>query len=226
VARLFGGVAFMATWGVVISWLLLATAAAVANWLRSGSLPRTLLDTVGFALPLGVAAYLFYLPFYAAPDTPVKGLTVTEVPIAARVPLRSEVTRPLHFLLFWAPAIWAGLSFIAASVWAARREALRPLVLAAAAALWAAPVGVWTVVILSRDGVAGLTDEISARGANAVTVLMLAAFITMTGVSFIHQLRLPVRERDPSQLFALHLAGVAFLMLLGAEFFFVSDLFR
>ena len=225
IALLFGGIAFIDTWGIVMTWLLLATAAAVANWLRSGSLLRTLLDTIGFVLPLGVAAYVFYLPFYMELATPVKGLAVTQVAIGGRVPLRSEVTRPLHFLLFWAPAIWAGLSFIAASVWAARREALRPLVLAAAAALWAAPVGVWTVVILSRDGVAGLTDEISARGANAVTVLMLAAFITMTGVSFIHQLRLPVRERDPSQLFALHLAGFAFLMLLGAEFFFVSDLF-
>ena len=86
-ALLFGGVAFIDTWGVVITWLLLATAAAVANWLRSGSLPRTLLDTMGFALPLGVAAYVFYLPFYAELATPVKGLTVTEAAIAARVPL-------------------------------------------------------------------------------------------------------------------------------------------
>src|SRR3990172_7416810 len=114
IALLLGGVAFIDTWGVVISWLLLATAAAVANWLRRGGLARALLDTVGFALPLGVAAYLFYLPFYADLATPVQGLNVTQAVITDYPPPRSEVTRPLHFLLFWAPAIWAGLSFIAA----------------------------------------------------------------------------------------------------------------
>jgi len=224
-ALLFGGVAFIDTWGVVITWLLLAAAAAVTNWLRSGSLPRTLLDTMGFALPLGIAAYVLYLPFYMELASPVKGLTVTQVTIIGRVPLRSEVTRPLHFLLFWAPAIWAGLSFIATYLWAARRRAVRPSVLVPAGLLWAAPIAVWTIVIISRGGLGGLADEISARGANAITVLILAVFVTASGASFIHHLRTPAWERDLGQLFAFHLAGFAFIMLLGAEFFLVDDLF-
>ena len=96
---------------------------------------------------------------------------------------------------------------------------------APAAVLWLAPIAVWTAVIFSRDGLAGLTDEVSERDANVITVLMLAVFITAAGASFFHHLRRPAWERDTAQLFAFHLAGFAFIMLLGAELFFVRDLF-
>ncbi len=50
------------------------------------------------------------------------------------------------------------------------------------------------------------------------------ASITAVALSFLHQLRSPAREQDRSELFTFYLAGFAFLMLLGAEFYFVSDL--
>ena len=226
IALLFGAVAFIDTWGIVISWLLLASVAAVANWLGGAGPLRAVLGTAGFVLPLGVAAYVFYLPFYMELASPVHGLDVTQTAITGgHPPPRSEVTRPLHFLLFWAPAIWVGLSFTTAYLWAARREVLRPSLLAPAALLWAVPVAVWTIVVAMRQGFGGLTDEISERGASTITVAMLAVFITAAGAAFFRELSRRDWQRDPAQLFAFHLAGFVFMMLLGAEFFFVSDLF-
>jgi len=225
-ALLLGGIAFIDTWGVAVSLTLVLVAVGIVNWLRSGRhLLLTPLHTIGFALPLMAAAYLFYAPFYLDLVSPVEGLNITQASVTGFPPPRSEVTRPLHFLLFWLPVLWAGLSFIAVYLYMKRRELLRAPLLAPAAVLWALPIAIWTLVVVLRTGFDGLADEIDERAANLITVAMLVTFITAAGLAFFDHLRRPEEEWDPGQLFAFQLAGFAFLMMLGAELFFVDDLF-
>jgi len=225
VALLLGGIAFIDTWALPLATLMVIAAAIVANWLRTGGrLLQAVADSVGFAMPVVAAMFLFYLPFYLNVDTDIKGLDITQTAATAYPPPKSESTRPLHFLLFWSPLLWVGLSFVAMYVWRRWREVLTRPALVLAALAWAAPIGIWALVILGRDGFSGLADEVPERGPNLITVLILMASITAVVLSFVHQLRSPVREQDRSELFTLYLAGFAFLMMLGAELYFVSDL--
>ena len=226
VALLLGGIVFIDTWTLPLATLMLIAAVGVASWLRTGGrLLHTLGDSVGFALPVVAAMFLFYLPFHVNLDTDIKGLGITQTAATvAGPPAASESTRPLHFLLFWAPLLWIGLSFVAVYVWGRWREVLTRPALALAALAWAAPIGLWALIVLGRDGVSGLVDELSERGPNLITVLILMASITAVALSFLHQLRRPAREQDRSELFTFCLAGFALLMMLGAEFYFVSDL--
>ncbi len=226
VALLLGGVVFVDTWTLPLATLMLIVAAGVANWLRTGGRPlHTLGASVGFALPVVAAMFLFYLPFHVNLDTDIEGVNITQtVTTAAMPPAASESTRPLHFLLFWAPLLWIGLSFVAVYVWGRWREVLTGPALALAALAWAAPVGLWAMIVLGRDGVSGLADELSERGPSLITVLILMASVTAVALSFLHQLRRPAREQDRSELFTFCLFGFALMMMLGAEFYFVNDL--
>lgn len=226
VALLLGGMVFIDAWTLPVATLMVIAAVGVANWLRTGGRPlRVLADSVGFALPVVAAMFLFYLPFHVNLDADIRGLDITQTAMTADYPpAASESTRPLHFLLFWAPLLWIGLSFVAVYIWGRWREVLtRPALLMAAFA-WAAPIGLWALIVLGRDGFSGLADELSERGPSLITILILMASITAVALAFLHQLRRPTREQDRSELFVFCLAGFAFLMMLGAEFYFVNDL--
>lgn len=239
---LLGGAAFTDAWTIPAVGLIVLGAAIVANWLRTGgNLPRVLVDSVGFALPVLAAVFLFYLPFYLDFKAETGGISITETAMTVdRPPAASESTRPLHFLLFWGPLLWVALSFVAAYVYRRRRDILKPPLPALSALLWALPVGLWAFLVLTQLSIdpSGnplqwrlasdlsfdrLADELWERGASLLTVLVLIAFITAAGLSFLHQLRRPAHEQDGGQLFALYLAGFAFVMLLGSEFYFVND---
>jgi uncharacterized membrane protein len=244
VGLLLGGIVFIDTWALPLATLMVIAAVGVANWLRTSGRPLAVLaDSVGFAVPLAAAMFLFYLPFHVNLDTDVKGLDIIQAAVTFdRPPAASESTRPLHFLLFWAPLLWIGLSFVAVYVWGSWREMLTGPALALAALLWAAPLVLWALVVVTTQfsvvlglnpldwqvhigfSLSGLADELSERGASLITVLMLIVSVSAVVIAFVHQLRRPGREQDRSDLFAFHLAGFAFLMMLGAEFYFVNDL--
>ncbi|MBI2913659.1 MAG: hypothetical protein HYY03_07040 [Chloroflexi bacterium] len=224
-ALLVGGIAFIDAWTLPLAVTMTIGAAIVTNWLRCGGRPlRALVDSAGFAAPVLVAAFIFYLPYYLHLEAGAGGLDVTRMDVASAVPPESRVTRPLHFLLFWGPLMWLALSFVAAYVRGRWRALVKPPLLALAVLAWAAPVGLWVAVIAFGDGPGAVADELSARGANLITIGILAASVTAVTSCFLREMRRRPDEEDSSQLFSFYLAGFAFLMLLGAELFFVNDL--
>jgi uncharacterized membrane protein len=227
VALLLGGIAFIDAWAVPLTVLSVIGAAIVANWLRTGGRPLQVLgDSVGFAMPIVAAMYAFFLPFYLDLDSAVEGVRVNQVASTegGYPPPISESTRPLHFLLFWMPILWVALSFLVVYLVARWRELLvRPFLLAPL--VWAAPIGLWAAIIVMRDGFGGLVDEFSDREASLITALAIIIFITAGALAFLHELRGPARQRDRGQMFAFQLAVFAFVMMLGAELFYVKDLF-
>ncbi|MCH8345985.1 MAG: hypothetical protein IIC87_03530 [Chloroflexi bacterium] len=241
-ALIMGGAAFTDVWTIPVATLMILAAVMLANWRRTGGNPlRMILDSAGFALPVGAAMVLLYLPFYLDFNAETGGLSIIETAMTTdRPPPASESTRPLHFLLFWSPLLWTSLSFVAVYVYRRRREILKPPLLALSALLWALPIAVWAFLVLTQlsaelgwnpldwqvvadPSLAQLGDELWERGVSLITVLMLILAITAVGLAFFHQLRRPPEERDSSQLFAFFLAGFALMMLLGAEFYFVND---
>lgn len=222
-----GATVFTDAWALPLSLLVLMGAAAVRNWTEAPERPlRAAADTLAFLLPLAAAAFLFYLPYYQNLDADAgRGLRVIQT--AATLdgpPPESEVTRPLHFLIFWGPILWVSLSFLIAYLYARRREAVRPGRLALASAAWAAPLALWAAIVLGKAGPAGFADELAERGPNLVTLLIIAGCVTAAALAFLHRLRRCRRGEERAQLFVFMLAGIAFLMLLGAELYFVKDI--
>lgn len=226
-ALLLGGVVFIDSWALPLSLMMLLVTAAVANWLRTGGRPQLVLaDSAGFVLPLVAAMFLFYLPFHLNQQLEVDGLNITETATTGFPPPESEATRPLHFLLFWGPLLWVVLSFLAVHVYTQRRGVVQSSRLGLAAVVWAAPVVIWLAWIVLSDGFGAVGDELSERGSNLITLLVLAASVTLVVAAFLHELGKPGAQQDRAQLFAFQLGAFAFLMLLGAELFFVKDLFN
>ncbi len=223
---LVGGIAFTDVWAIPLTVLMLVAGIVAASWLRAGGpRPETLVDSAGFAIPLLGAAAFFYLPFYLHFDAETNGLGITQtVRTFVEPPPNSEATRPLHFLLFWSPLLWVVLSFVALHAYQRWREIVRPLALLAAVLAWAAPVGLYAVIVLGREGPSGLWDELAERGASLITVAMLAAAISVVALSFLRELTRPEEGQDRGQLFAFLLAGFALMMLLGAELYYVRDI--
>jgi uncharacterized membrane protein len=86
-----------------------------------------------------------------------------------------------------------------------------------------APASIWLLQVVAGGGPGALADELRERGASLVTLSVLMAVSAATAAAALHALRRPQLENDPGEWFALLLAGVALLMLLGAELFYVDD---
>jgi YYY domain-containing protein len=222
-----GGLGFINLWDLPTFFLLVVAGAFVANWLRRGAAGwGTLGETLGFAAPLAVLCVLMYVPFYLTFDTGTNGLKPIEASHAPLgIPAESVVTRPLHLLLFWTPLLWVGLPFAASRL--LRREdgpLNRPQRLVAVLP-WLAPVVLWLAWVTLRVGPGGLVDEIDARGANVLTVAMLALAVALASAAFARELYREGggEERRRAYAFALLALGGGLLLILGPELFFVDD---
>jgi uncharacterized membrane protein len=80
------------------------------------------------------------------------------------------------------------------------------------------------LLVLAKRGPAGFGEEVAARNASWITALILIALIIMATLSF---LRLAVSSNDDTRrrgmLFVLAVSATAFLMIWGAEIFWLED---
>ena len=223
-ATLLGAIAVTEAWALPVSVAAVLLAVAIANWLRSGERPlRAAIDSAGFAATVIAALAVIFLPFYLEYDAPTYGIGITRVSTTEFWPRQSQVTRPLHFALFWGPLLWIVASSIGAYLFTQRREASRRRLLGVAALAWAVPVGLWAALVLGDGGPSGLADELEARGGNLITVGGIAVTLTAAALAFFHRLHHSAQESDRGQLFALFLGALGLLMLLGVEFYYVKD---
>lgn len=227
VATFIGGLGFLNLWDLPTFFLLVVAAAFVANWLRRGGQSRwTVLDTFGFAVPLGGLAVLMYLPFYITFDTGTGGLLPVEAAFRPEfAPIDSTVTRPLHMLLFWTPLLWVALP-LALSRLLLRGDPSVDRSRALVAILpWLAPLALWAGWVLARNGAGGFADEIEARGASLVTVGILTLAVALVSFAFARELGRAHADDGTrrSYVFALLALGGGAMLLLGTELFFVDD---
>ncbi|MCS6800524.1 MAG: DUF2298 domain-containing protein [Dehalococcoidia bacterium] len=203
-----GALGFLNSWDLPTYGGLVVAAVALSAYRKAGHLDRRLIRDVGlFALALGGASLVLYLPFYLSFSSQASGIR----------PVVQVATQPHHWALFWGPLALPAIAFVGwqlGQLDAGWRRALQPALL-----IGAALPAAWLLVTLPaavRTGTAPLV--IDSLPAKAAISLPLAAIVTLA---------LLVAFRTPSRpdAFAALLLGTAFLLHLAAEHFFILDVF-
>ncbi len=238
-ALVVGATGFVELWALPPFLLLLVAVPALKRYVRDGGFSRGTVEAgLAFGLPPAVLAVLAFAPFYVGLRSVSEGIQPIEVMHRGFAPLEATVTQPHHFIYQWLPHVWLLLSFlVVAVVVAARRSTGRATVgtgraqvvaTSAAAVVWPAlvPLGIWAFLILAKRGPAGLADEVATREASWVTMLILGALLALAVLAFrLQAKRAQESEGQQGALLVITITGVALLMLLGIELFWVQDPF-
>jgi YYY domain-containing protein len=209
-AVLIGGLGFLNTWDLPTFGLLIALLVLLRN-LAGRDLRSGVRDTLAFIAPLVVLALVLYAPFYLEFNSQASGFAA----------VRDGATRPLHSALFWGPlfAVCLPLPLLRVAVDSASRTARR---LAICAAPLLGLLLVWGLLLLANGDSIG--DAISARGLNWATTLFFAAALVVSVLALWRSVE-STDEDEFGLTPALAAMSVAFLLILGAELFYVKDLF-
>ncbi|MGB2695547.1 MAG: DUF2298 domain-containing protein [Dehalococcoidia bacterium] len=231
-AIMLGALAFINTWDMPTIAFVLFLVALVHNRLNAERWSWwTLVDTLGFVLPLFIAAFLAYTPFFFGGfDSQAAGFTADW----------RGGTRLFHALLVWGPFALLVLPY---AVW---RLSQGKQHVTLQAVLWSlAPavtlLGLWVVWdgfakildalpkgIRLNEAEAGLWTRIGDRGFAWFTVLFVGASLGLLILALVHEVAAAQHEREKrlSHVYALALAATAALLILGSEFFFIQDGFN
>ncbi len=220
---LVGALGFTNLWDLPVLFFLVMAMAAARNYLNEGRLNAAVLgQTIGFAIPLAGLAVLLYAPFYldfhpAGSGGGILPLEVYGAPAAA-----SLATKPHHFFYFWATILWPTGSFVVVALgsWRQSRSMLRWAMLPALI-----PFALWAFLVTAHEGPVGFAHEVAARRSWWLTLAFLLAAVTVASLAFGRFLNARAREDENQQsmLFALALAGVGLLLLLGTELYWAKD---
>ncbi len=233
-AVLLGGLIFINTWDVATLAFVITGAAFVSNFTRVRHLTMDLfVQVLSFAAPLVILAFLLYVPFIISIAGNSQADSFNAVVTNDRITVSG--TRPVHAFLFWGPLFVVVVPFVLSRLWAARdRLTGQRIVLALAPAavivvFWALLFLVMVAIDASNLGPnhGNLFEQITERGTGWFTAIFVAACLAAALLAIWAELTSgdghPERE---GPLFVLTLAAVAFLLILGCEFFYVGDVFK
>jgi YYY domain-containing protein len=219
-AILVGGLSFFNTWDLPTFFFLLVVAAFVRNFLALRRWEtRLLTQTLGFALPLAAAAVLAYVPYHKA-FIPQFGFASQADGIA---PVDSNGTLPFHALVFWGPFAVLVIPFAVQRFVASlkRRPWQQQEWLAAVPSLL---VLLFWLLWVAQKGRLG--DAVSSRGSAWLTAIILLAILTLLLATLRREMEADApKDKSIVVLAALLTASLAVLLIIGAEFFFIRDVF-
>ncbi|OGR97556.1 MAG: hypothetical protein A2V88_15660 [Elusimicrobia bacterium RBG_16_66_12] len=222
-AVLVGALGYINTWDLPTFLVLVASMAAVRNYLMEGRLNLAVIkQTAAFAVPLALLAWLLYSPFHLN-FSPVGGsILPLEAAGNATGPVEAVATRPNHFLYYWGTILWPTGSFLVAALgpWRENRRMLGWALLPALA-----PFLLWVLLVSGHEGLGGFAEEARARAGWWFTMAFMAAMLTVAALACGRYLTAETREDEGQQsaLFALILGGLAILLIMGADLFWVDD---
>ena len=215
-AILIGAVGFIHTINLPVVLALLVTIYALRRYRRRARLDRDFLVSTGiFAMVLTAGSLLVYLPFYLDYETPSSGILTTNGPD----------TRPFHLFLQWGLFL---LLVTAGAVYSISRHSkgwrFTPGQIALAAAPSLGAVAIWALL---RPSLASGPD-LTAGASGWLSLAWLGGTLTLLLLAIIRILAVDRRGRagDPTTLFALAIAALAVLVVLGSELFFIKDVFN
>ena len=231
-AVMLGGLAFLNTWDMPTMIFVILLVALLRNRLLAERWSWGLgLDSIGFALPLFIAAFLAYIPFFFGGfDSQAAGFTADA----------SQGTRLFHALLIWGPfavlvlpyAAWRLIRSGPPITWTAVLWSLTPaIVIVGLWVVWdlfAAASGWLPNVVRLNEASDGLWTRVGDRGWSWLTVPVLGASLGLLGLALVREVEAAKNSAQEhlSHVFALGAAAVATLLILGAEFFFIQDQFN
>ena len=211
-----GALAFINIWDLPVFAAILAVTVLVksyGDW--SGNVGRTLLSTGSFMAPVVLGAVLLYLPFYMTLDSQASGILPTRDAMA---------TRPFFFFLIWGLFLLAGGYFLLAQLapsgsMSGRNAGTLGFTLAVAIfpfVLWACI----KMIVSPFEG--GFVDALGAVGSRLGKLLPGMVIVALALASLLSRMR---DGRSTAAVFPLLMLGIAFYLLLGAELFYLVDLF-
>ena len=211
-----GALAFINIWDLPVFAAVLAVtvlAKAYQDW--SGDVTRTLLSAASLLVPVLVGAVILYLPFYLTLDSQASGILPTRDAMA---------TRPFFFFMIWGLFLLAGGYFLLVQVASLRGMFGKSAgTLGVTLAVAVLPFILWAcikVVVSPFEG--GIVDTLGTVGTRLGKLMPGMAIVAIA----LYSLLLRMKDgRSTATAFPLLLLGVAFYLLLGAEFFYLADLF-
>ena len=215
IALFIGSLAFINLWDLpLMAAVLGAVVLAKSYGDTGGDLQRAALRGAAVLVPILILSVVLFLPFYWG----LGGQT------AAILPLRDVSTRP--FLFFMAMGLFAvlAISFVLRQLPGLRQPTRYEAPLAGLVVVVAlAPFAIWSAIVLllnvPTDGLSAALWDVVGRG---LWVLPGLAIVSVAAYSAVQRLQM---GREPVAAFALLLVAVAFYLLIGAELFYVNDLF-
>lgn len=219
-AVLVGGLSFLNTWDMPTFFVLLVVAAFIRNFLATRRWDRTLItDTLGFAAPLALVSVLAYLPYHKG-FIPQLGFSSQAEGIA---PVDGAGTKPLHALVIWGPMAVLVVPFAIQRLLTSSKATLRQPRYWLALVPGLTVIVVWFLWVLAKGK---LGDAISDRSGAWITALALLLLLSLLLLALWRELESESHEqRHLAVITSLLVSALAVLLLLGAEFFFVKDVF-
>ena len=225
-ALILGGMAFLQVWDALTFGFLLVLAVLLANILGEKRLSLgALRDTATFIVPLMALAVVAYAPFYAESTGGVSGIGPQEAAINFNLfPPEAVAARLSPFLLFWMPLIWLPASLVVAGLGLRGGKASGLLAAGRWLLLPLAVLAVWAIMIVGRQGLDGLPDELEARGWGWLTFVGLATLLAAAAFVLARHLKAGASEEGHrSTAFALAMVFTALLLIFGTELFYVQE---
>ena len=224
IALALGSLSFINTWDFpIIATIFVALVLAKAYAESEGSPPLSLFPSLYVLVPVLAGAVIFFIPFYATLESQASGI----------LPLGEVATRPLFFFIIWGLFSVLCGSFLIKQVWTVPGVTGKNHgVIALVTTVTLAPLLIWGALELFFlwTGWNALFDRLGGRAIeDATTVgersLLLLPGLAIVGVGLYSMLLRTKHVGDRGTAFALLLVATAFYLLVGAELFYVVDLF-
>ena len=211
-----GSLAFINIWDFPVFAAILVSLVLIKAYGGSGlRTARDILESIAALLPILVLAVLMFLPFYLSFSSQASGILPTK---------NAMDTRPIFFFMIWGlPSVVTGgfllKQILSVPGLAGRNPGLPSLILIVPVL----PFLLWAVIkVLISPFEGGLADGLAEIGSRLGKLLPAMAIV---GVALYSMLLRSRSEDDKATTFSLLPLGLAFYLLLGAELFYVSDLF-
>lgn len=192
--------------------VILLTFVSRNYWLQGGvGLPMLTRAAFSWAA-IVVLAGLLYLPSFIYASGQFGGILILPAEVA---------TEPHHLLYLWLPLFWLGACL---ALFALRSLRLNDRALWAAIGLPLLLVASWAVYRVIDSSFGQLENDIDVRGDAWLSIALLASLVALAALALLKQLStVPGELREPPLVFALLLATMGFLLILGVEFFYVDE---
>lgn len=250
-ALVLGALAFINLWDMVTFGTLFAVAAVAKGYGRYGSLRRGFTAGMAVVGPVVVVALALYLPFYLSFTTQARGILPVDGPVTR--PFHFLIVWGMFLWIVVPFLIWEMASVVRRGVWRRREGVVVVIVSVAPWLAWViAEAAVQILRRLVGDGVLTpwleglLLRNIEAMGGLALLDMAWGRFLhllpltlMLAGATYIALRRTSMhgqadaaggtgREETEgaARMFPVVLAGVAVLLLIGPELFYILDVFN
>ena len=215
IALALGSLAFINIWDFPVFVTFLVAVVLVkgyADW--RGQVTPGLIAAVGFLAPVIAAAVLLFLPFYLDLESQVSGI----------LPLRDVSTRPLFFFLIWGLFILLSGSFLLRQLPSVPGLTKgQPGVLSLVLVITVLPFLLWTgIELLLGPSDNGLINTLGTIGTRLGKLIPAMAIVAIALYSMFLRV---AHGGERATAFVLFPLALAFYLLMGAELFYLSDLF-